>query len=139
MAPAVAVLERWPSSPLTLIIDGVRAFVTPADGGGALLRAVRTVAGGGHLLESHHVEALVAELHKHRHDRFAPVRLTPRERDVLDALHEGKSLKQTASVMSVTVKTVENTQRLLFSKLGVRTRAEAVARSHSMRTGETSQ
>lgn len=53
--------------------------------------------------------------------------LTPRERDILRLAAAGLSVKQTAHVLGVAVKTVESLQRQLFRKLGVRGRAGAVA------------
>lgn len=53
--------------------------------------------------------------------------LTPREREILGLAAAGLSVKQTAHVLGVAVKTVESLQRQLFRKLGVRGRAGAVA------------
>lgn len=45
--------------------------------------------------------------------------LTPREREVLHLLAEGKSTKQIAALMSVSVKTVSTHRRNMMKKLGV--------------------
>ena len=53
--------------------------------------------------------------------------LTPRESEILRLAAAGLSVKQTAHVLGVAVKTVESLQRQLFRKLGVRGRAGALA------------
>ena len=58
--------------------------------------------------------------------RRAP--LTPRERDVVALLVSGCSTKQIASTTSLTVSTVNTYLKRIFSKLGVHSRVELVAR-----------
>ena len=53
--------------------------------------------------------------------------LTPRERDVLDALSEGRTNKQIAKKLGLTPKTARNYVSLVLSKLGAATRTEAAA------------
>lgn len=59
-----------------------------------------------------------------------PVPLTPRERQILELADRGLSTKQTARILLVSAKTVENTWRHLYGKLGVHGRAEALAVVH---------
>jgi DNA-binding CsgD family transcriptional regulator len=59
-----------------------------------------------------------------------PVPLTPRERELLELADRGLSTKQTARLLLVSAKTVENTWRHLYGKLGVHGRAEALAVVH---------
>src|SRR6266700_3413361 len=56
---------------------------------------------------------------------------TPREREILVSIDRGESVKQTARALGISVKTVENLQRRLFRRLGVRNRAQAVAAAHA--------
>jgi two-component system, NarL family, nitrate/nitrite response regulator NarL len=53
--------------------------------------------------------------------------LTARESDILQSVARGYSIRQTARALGISPKTVENIQTLLFRKLGVRNRAEALA------------
>ena len=62
----------------------------------------------------------------------AGLRLTPRERDILQSAVLGRCGKQTARSMGVTLKTVENLQTRLFRKLGARNRAHAVTIAHRL-------
>lgn len=59
--------------------------------------------------------------------------LTERETQIVRLLEEGLSNQQIASRLNVTVHTVKNHARSLFSKLGVKSRAEAVAAYRAMR------
>ncbi|NUP52060.1 MAG: hypothetical protein HOW97_32770 [Catenulispora sp.] len=59
-----------------------------------------------------------------------PIPLTPRERQILELADRGLSTKQTARQLLVSAKTVENTWRHLYGKLGVHGRAEALAVVH---------
>lgn len=53
-------------------------------------------------------------------------RLTPRERQVMDLLATGKSSKEIAAAMNVSVRTVEGHRRMVFSKMGVSSAAQLV-------------
>ena len=50
--------------------------------------------------------------------------LTPRQREVLRLLAEGKSLKEVAAVLKISVKTVEFHKYRIMNQLGIRTNAE---------------
>lgn len=62
--------------------------------------------------------------------------LTPREREVLQLLAEGKSTKQVASSLHVSAKTVETHRRQIMRKLGIHSLAELV--KYALREGMTS-
>ena len=55
--------------------------------------------------------------------------LTGRERELLELLAQGKSNEQMAETAGITPKTVRNVVSLLFDKLGVHTRAEAIVKA----------
>lgn len=58
-------------------------------------------------------------------DRLA--HLTPREREVLHLLVAGKTSKEIAAAMKVSVRTVEGHRRMVFSKMDVSSAAQLVA------------
>jgi DNA-binding NarL/FixJ family response regulator len=58
--------------------------------------------------------------------------LTGREREVLDLLASGRKQKEIATVLSISPKTVGAHIQNLFSKVGVHSRAELVARAHQL-------
>jgi FixJ family two-component response regulator len=53
-------------------------------------------------------------------------RLTPRERQVLKLLSEGKASKEIAAALNISVRTVEGHRRMMLSKMQVSTAAELV-------------
>jgi len=61
-----------------------------------------------------------------RETMSAPI-LTPRERQILELLADGLGNKQIAARLGITTNTVKTHLELLFDKLGVSSRAEAVA------------
>jgi DNA-binding NarL/FixJ family response regulator len=56
-----------------------------------------------------------------------PVRLTPRQRDVLRLLARGSTTEQIATELHIARETVRNHIRGLFAELGVHSRVEAIA------------
>ena len=62
-----------------------------------------------------------------RHDVAVGIALTNREREILALLADGLSNKQIARRLGISTNTVKTHLELLFDKLGVSTRAEAVA------------
>ena len=90
-----------------------------------LFAAVRTVAAGGSLLAP---VASSAVLRRVRGETPANgPSLTPREREVLDALARGLGNKQIATQLGVSERTVKFHVSSLFEKLGAGNRTEAVA------------
>jgi DNA-binding NarL/FixJ family response regulator len=97
-----------------------------AGGGGYLLKdrvfndesftaAIRTVAAGGTVLDPEVVRKLMV-----RHSRDEPLaRLTPREREVLALMAEGRSNAAIAGRLSVTEKAVSKHAAGIFAKLGL--------------------
>jgi DNA-binding NarL/FixJ family response regulator len=82
--------------------------------------AVRRVANGGSALDPEVVEKMVA-----RPRRGGPMaELTPREREVLALMAEGRSNASAAAAMNVTVGAVENHVTAIFDKLGLRPEPE---------------
>jgi two-component system nitrate/nitrite response regulator NarL len=62
--------------------------------------------------------------------RSSEVNLSPREREILALLAEGRSQKQIAASLFISSKTVATHIQHLLSKLGVHSRAEAVAAAY---------
>jgi len=63
-------------------------------------------------------------------------KLSPREREILQLLAEGKAMKEIASVLGVSIKTVETHRRTMMSKLGLYSVAELT--KYAIREGVTS-
>ena len=118
----VLILSQYIEARYALEIVGDRA-----EGVGYLLKhrvgdlglftdAVRRVARGGSALDPEVVQRMVA-----RPRRGGPMGdLTPREREVLALMAEGRSNASIAAAMTVTVGAVENHVTSIFDKLGLR-------------------
>ena len=118
----VLILSQYLEARYALELVGDRA-----EGAGYLLKhrvgdlslftdAVRRVARGGSALDPEVVERMVA-----RPRGAGPMtELTPREREVLALMAEGRSNASIAAAMTVTVGAVENHVTSIFDKLGLR-------------------
>lgn len=58
--------------------------------------------------------------------------LTPREQEILSAIAQGHTTKQTARLLGISVRTVENLQGNLFRKLRVHRKAAALVVAHEL-------
>ncbi|MFI1237324.1 response regulator [Nocardia salmonicida] len=96
-----------------------------------LVRAVRVVADGEALLAPTITRRLIADVTRRRNSvRAVPApalgTLTPREREVLELVAKGLSNTEIAAALFVAEQTVKTHVSKVFSKLGLRDRAQAV-------------
>jgi len=91
-----------------------------------LLSAVETVASGGSVVDTKVVDVLVAA--RSRSDRSSLAELTPREREVLALIAEGKSNSAIADSLVLTKRAVEKHINSIFSKLGLTDAGDASKR-----------
>jgi len=81
-----------------------------------LLAAIREVAAGGSVIDSKVVEALVTTKRPASSDLD---RLTPREREILAEMAQGKSNAAIAATLVLSTRAVEKHTNSIFSKLGL--------------------
>jgi DNA-binding NarL/FixJ family response regulator len=91
-----------------------------------LLDAVETVAGGGSVVDTKVVDVLVAA--RSRAERSSLAELTPREREVLALIAQGKSNSAIAEALVLTKRAVEKHINSIFSKLGLTDAGDASKR-----------
>jgi DNA-binding NarL/FixJ family response regulator len=82
-----------------------------------LAEAIRAVAGGGSVIDPIVVEALIAA--QLRRDSSPLDELTPRERDVLCEMAQGKNNAAIAETLFLTERSVEKVIHSVFVKLGI--------------------
>jgi DNA-binding NarL/FixJ family response regulator len=82
-----------------------------------LVGAIRAVAAGGSIIDAKVVETLVAQ--NARGDESPLSELTPRERDVLRGMAEGKNNAAIAAELFLTERSVEKVIHSIFLKLGL--------------------
>ena len=103
---------------------GVKGCVSKSQAAEHLLQAIKDVSGGGVYL-SPHVSGAVVQAYLAKTDMpYEP--LTPRERQVLQLIAEGKTTKETAAVLDVSVKTAETHRTNLMEKLDIHSTAGLV-------------
>jgi len=81
-----------------------------------LLAAIREVAAGGSVIDSKVVESLVSTK---RPETSELQRLTPREREILGEMAQGKSNAAIAATLVLSTRAVEKHTNSIFSKLGL--------------------
>jgi two-component system, NarL family, response regulator NreC len=103
---------------------GVKGCVVKTQAPEHLLQAIREVCGGGVYL-SPSVSGVVVQGYLSRAEPpYDP--LTNRERQVLQLIAEGKTTKETAVILGVSVKTAESHRSTLMEKLDIHSTAELV-------------
>ena len=118
---------------------GASAYILKQTAYEELLRAIGEVTNGRTYLSPAVTQGVVdsyvrASPQPGAHPAFAT--LTDREREVLQLLAEGKSTKEMADVLSVSVKTVETHRRNIMEKLSIHSVAELT--KYAIREGVTS-
>jgi DNA-binding NarL/FixJ family response regulator len=83
-----------------------------------LAEAVRQVAAGGSVIDPRVIDGLVAATRSQRRSELD--RLTPREREVLGEMAQGKSNAAIAATLVLSERAVEKHTNAIFSKLGLR-------------------
>jgi DNA-binding NarL/FixJ family response regulator len=103
-----------------------------------LAGAIRTVMSSKMYLSPRIADVVVEDYVRHlpRAEPSVFAALTPREREVLQLLAEGKATKQAAAALHVSVKTVETHRRQIMTKLDIHSVAELT--KYAIREGLTS-
>lgn len=103
---------------------GAKACVSKSQAAEHLLQAIKDVCAGGVYLSPHVSGAVVQAYLAKTELPYDP--LTPRERQVLQLIAEGKTTKETAAVLDVSVKTAETHRTNLMEKLDIHSTAGLV-------------
>jgi len=107
---------------------GARAFVIKNSSDEDLMQALNTVARGGSYFSPQISDRFLNHIRKGDIDQIRPpqqlARLSPRERQVMRLVAEGKSSKEIASLLDLGVETVRGYRKTLMKKLGVSNVAE---------------
>jgi DNA-binding NarL/FixJ family response regulator len=119
-----------------MLAAGASAYVLKASAFAELALALRSVAAGGtYASPSVSARSVVADDVDGGRAASACGKLSPRQREVLRLLAEGKAMKQAATHLRVSVKTIETHRRKLMDKLGLHTVAELT--KYAIREGLT--
>ncbi|MGW2248702.1 response regulator [Kitasatospora sp. NPDC001660] len=112
---------------LDAIMAGAAGYVLKQVKGADLVSAVRTVASGQSMLDPATTRKLMDNLRHHEESGADAVLagLTPREREILALVGEGKTNRQIGQELYLAEKTVKNHVSRLLAKLGVERRLQA--------------
>ena len=115
--PAILILSMHESTELIrdTLAAGARGYILKSDAGHALVEAVTALAAGKTFLNNK-IAALA-------HDSAT---LTPREREVIQLAAEGRSSKEIATTLAITLKTCEAHRTNILRKLRLRSISELV-------------
>lgn len=96
---------------------GIRGYVLKAQAAEDLVAAIRQIERGGVYLSPGISETLIDAYRTKSELPEDP--LTPRERQVLQLVAEGKTTKQIAAILTLSVKTADSHRTRLMKKLGI--------------------
>ena len=122
-----------------MLTAGASAYILKHTASDELMRAIRTVMKGGKYLSSDVARGVMdayVEMSRPLGKNQAFIVLTDREREVLQLIAEGKSTKEVADDLGVSVKTVETHRRNIMEKLDIHSVAELT--KYAIREGITS-
>ena len=128
----VLVLSAHDSESLVrqMLASGARGYVHKSDVSEDLIAAVETLCQGRVYFTSRVSDYVLGEARRGIMSGELPKdsrpRLSPREREVLQLLAEGKANKEVATAMGISVKTVETHRGNVMSKLGMHSLSDLV-------------
>ncbi|CAN5674433.1 MAG: response regulator transcription factor [Chloroflexia bacterium] len=116
---------------------GARGYVLKDADEDEIIQAIRTVAGGGAIFSPAVAERVLAFLSGQRPTTHDPVfpDLTVREREILERIAQGYPNPRIAQQLGLSPKTVGNYVSIIFDKLQVADRAEAIIRARDAGMG----
>lgn len=107
------------------IMAGASGYVLKQIRGNDLVAAVRTVAGGGSLLDASTTSQVLERVRNKAADADPLAVLTDREREIVTLIGEGMTNKQIADQLFLAEKTIKNHVSVIFAKLGIERRTQA--------------
>ncbi|MHB1288076.1 response regulator [Georgenia sp.] len=119
---------------LAALRAGARGYVLKGAGHEEVERALLSVAHGDLVVSVRVADGLRSGL---RAPSSAFPELSRREQEILELVSRGRSNEQIAMALFLSVKTVRNNVSGILSKLGVASRAEAVARARDLGVGSS--
>jgi DNA-binding NarL/FixJ family response regulator len=105
---------------------GASAWVLKTSTSAELIQAIRLAVKGKRYLTSLVAHGRVDQLPRPADADLSVEQLTPREREVLQLLAEGKLMKEVAGVLGITARTVAFHKYRMMETLGIRSSAELI-------------
>jgi DNA-binding NarL/FixJ family response regulator len=125
--------EPGPAMSVDMLLRGAHALLRAEDVASDLASVLSVVVRGYMAVDAAQLKIVTDWMAARPGARSAAVPvLTGREKDILNLLASGRTIRQTGQALGISAKTVENAQGHLFRKLGVRNRAEALALAYRL-------
>jgi DNA-binding NarL/FixJ family response regulator len=105
---------------------GATGFVPKSDAGGSLLKALRSLADHRPFLAGRGAASRASVAKGRRPSTGHPGRPTPREREVIQLVAEGRSSKDIAERLGISVKTAETHRANVMRKLAIHSVSELI-------------
>jgi DNA-binding NarL/FixJ family response regulator len=118
----VVTASRWEQDLFTAVRAGVRGYVSKSADPMEVVTAVRAAYQGVAVLSQERAVQLMDEFAR---QSYVETGLSPRQRDILTGLVQGKTNREIGEELHLAEKTIKNYMRGLFSALGCRDRTEA--------------
>jgi DNA-binding NarL/FixJ family response regulator len=112
---------------------GATGFVSKQRAADELVQTIKLTAAGETVFLPHELEAIAGRMPDRSADRLTTP-LTPRELEVLQAIANGMTTEEIAAAFVVSPRTVQGHVQNILTKLGVRSKLEAVL--YGLRTGQ---
>lgn len=129
MDPAIKLVFVTMNEDVDIAAEAVRvggaAYLLKRSAPSELMTAIREAMQGRFYITPLVAEGLRGSLMQSNSDQASSV-LTPRQREVLQLLAEGKSMKETASLLNVTTRTVAFHKYRIMEQLRITTNAELI-------------
>ncbi|MEW6510728.1 MAG: response regulator transcription factor [Bacteroidota bacterium] len=133
----IVVMDLAPIQPALVdyVMAGVDGFVLKDATFAEFLHAIRQVARGTRVMPAMLTSSLLSQIADHvtrngKGNPFKSVRMTSREREVVELIAEGLSNKQIAAQLSLAVDTVKSHVHNILEKLSLHTRLEIASYRH---------
>lgn len=110
---------------------GGSAFLLKQSAGDELVQAIHEILQGRAYLTPLITKDMITVLMEAREEKTEEGKLTPRQREVLQLIAEGKTMKEVASILNISARTAETHKYEMMQVIGVKTTAELI--QHAIR------
>ena len=112
---------------------GASAFLLKQSAGEELVKAIHEILQGRAYLTPLIAKDMISVLMDSKGEPSSEVKLTPRQREVLQLVAEGRTMKEVANILSISSRTAETHKYEMMQVLGVKTTAELVQHAIKLR------
>jgi DNA-binding NarL/FixJ family response regulator len=105
---------------------GASGFLLKQSAGDELIQAIREIMQGRAYLTPLIARDMITVMMEAKRDSGGETHLTSRQREVLQLIAEGRTMKEVASILNISARTAETHKYEMMQVLGVRTNAELI-------------